>query len=243
MMSFSLSQWLVLALIIAMVLYSIWDADKNKKAVLNGTKTKLKIYQETVLFLWAPTCVLLACIPFGSIDANDIGLRWEFSLANWSGSLLLLMIAVAMIVHIARVKNTPLKRDLLAQQMQVHKWMMPTNPKEFRWFTLGVSMAAGICEELLFRGFLLSLFGEGATLVLGVAISSLLFGLCHVYQGWSNVIRTGILGLVLSLVYLASDSIIIAMVLHALMDIYGGILGYLAYKEMPARTDNTRQKQ
>lgn len=234
---FNFSQWVMLALIMAMVGYSLWESDKSKKAVLDGSKTKLKMYKETVIFLWAPTIVLLALTTFGTIDPDDLGIRWQGSFANMLGGLFIFIIASAMAYHIITVKNSDEKRAQLKKEMHVHNWMMPADIQELRWFTLGVSLAAGICEELLFRGFLLSTLTEVTDLVGSIVTTSVMFGLCHVYQGWSNVIRTSILGLIMCAAYLLSDSILIAIALHALIDIYGGVLGFIANKAAKTEID------
>ncbi|RUO58624.1 hypothetical protein [Pseudidiomarina insulisalsae] len=53
-------EWIILLTIIAMSLYSLWESDKVKKAIISGKKTKIRAYQEAMLFLWVPTLLLLA---------------------------------------------------------------------------------------------------------------------------------------------------------------------------------------
>ncbi len=67
---------------------------------------------------------------------------------------------------------------------------------------------AAFGEEMLFRGYLITRFAElfGNRRLgwsLGLAISSLLFGLGHYYQGTAGMVLTGILGLVAGLMFLA----------------------------------------
>ncbi|MCC5808758.1 MAG: CPBP family intramembrane metalloprotease [Ectothiorhodospiraceae bacterium] len=62
---------------------------------------------------------------------------------------------------------------------------------------IGVMLFTGFYEELLARGFLLSrcrrlLGGVWAP----VLVSSVLFGLGHVYQGWTGVLQTTLVGIV-----------------------------------------------
>ena len=106
---------------------------------------------------------------------------------------------------------------------------MPANKRELYWFTCGVSMSAGICEELLFRGFFLAVFAEPLGVWVSLVLGSFLFGLCHLYQGWANVLRTGVIGLVLGIIYVFTESLWVVIALHALMDIFGGVLGYVVH--------------
>jgi membrane protease YdiL (CAAX protease family) len=104
--------------------------------------------------------------------------------------------------------------------------LLPRTPGERRGFAL-VSITAGICEELLFRGFLMSYFA-GWGLVAAVAVSSLFFGFAHIYQGMPSVPRTGIVGLVLALIVVAAGSLWPAIIIHAAIDLNSGDLGFRA---------------
>lgn len=63
----------------------------------------------------------------------------------------------------------------------------------------GVMLFVGFYEEILARGFLLS---RASSLLGGtwppVLVSSLLFGLGHAYQGWTGVVQTAVVGVVLA---------------------------------------------
>ena len=90
------------------------------------------------------------------------------------------------------------------------------------WVALAVS--AGICEEAVFRGYLQrqleALAGGGAVALVGQAI---VFGIAHGYQGLRNVITIAILGLGYGLLARWRRSLRPGMVLHAWMDVFGGI--------------------
>jgi membrane protease YdiL (CAAX protease family) len=99
--------------------------------------------------------------------------------------------------------------------------LMPRNGAESLWAAL-ISLNAGISEELFFRLLLpLLLALLTGNVVAAFAVAALVFGLVHVYQGWMGVLATGFLGLVFSVLYLASGSLIAAMAAHALLDLFG----------------------
>jgi membrane protease YdiL (CAAX protease family) len=88
------------------------------------------------------------------------------------------------------------------------------------WIPISI-FAGGIVEELE-RIFVLTRFEKWLGrpgLVLAVVISSVVFGLGHLYQGVGTAIGTGISGVVLSLVYLRKRSAIEAITAHAFSDI------------------------
>ncbi|WP_284124407.1 CPBP family intramembrane glutamic endopeptidase [Parerythrobacter aestuarii] len=69
------------------------------------------------------------------------------------------------------------------------------------WIVLVAWLAAGLGEELLWRGFLLDrlmrLPGISGRLWIAIVIQAGLFGLPHIYQGWGGVLVTGTIGLLL----------------------------------------------
>jgi uncharacterized protein len=103
--------------------------------------------------------------------------------------------------------------------------LMPATAGERRWFWL-LSVTAGVCEEVIYRGFLLWLISAWTGLIAGVIISSIIFGFGHVYLGVRQVPRTAIAGLALALVVLLSGSLLPAIVIHASMDLNSGEVGF-----------------
>jgi membrane protease YdiL (CAAX protease family) len=106
--------------------------------------------------------------------------------------------------------------------------MMPHTPGELALFR-ALSITAGVCEELLFRGFLIWYLGHYTGVIQAALLSSLAFGIGHAYQGPRGIGVTAMLGVFLSAVYLLSGSLLLPMLIHALMDLYAGWLGYRAF--------------
>jgi len=101
--------------------------------------------------------------------------------------------------------------------------LMPRSGAEKTAF-LGVSLSAGVGEELVFRGYVLGALGPLVGMPWAVVLSSTSFGVIHAYQGWVGFFRTGLLGGLLAWGYLASGSLLPAMVAHTLLDVVAGIL-------------------
>lgn len=99
--------------------------------------------------------------------------------------------------------------------------MLPRTARGRRWWA-GLSLSAGVTEEIVYRG--LALLTLAATLpgadprVLVVA-SALLFGLAHVYQGVTGVLATTAAGWVLAGLYVSTGSLLLPIVLHTLVDL------------------------
>lgn len=104
--------------------------------------------------------------------------------------------------------------------------MMPRRPAERVWF-LGLSLAAGVCEELLYRALLPALLAAllpGLSAWLVVLLAAVAFGAAHAYQGAAGVVITAVLGALLGGIYLSTGSLPVVMILHALIDARVGLL-------------------
>jgi membrane protease YdiL (CAAX protease family) len=52
-----------------------------------------------------------------------------------------------------------------------------------------------------------------------ILLASIIFGLCHFYQGWQGVLGTTALGAVFAGLYVATGSLLFPVILHALVDL------------------------
>lgn len=97
--------------------------------------------------------------------------------------------------------------------------LLPRNRPELGWGA-ALSVNAGIVEELLFRLALPTLLvivtGEPVSAFL---LAALVFGALHAYQGWVGVVATTVVGVLVTVLYVASGSIVLAMLVHALFDL------------------------
>ncbi|WP_444907809.1 CPBP family intramembrane glutamic endopeptidase [Microbulbifer sp. SSSA008] len=80
-----------------------------------------------------------------------------------------------------------------------------------------ISVVVGICEELLFRGFLQSWLSELSSPLLGLLISAIAFALLH-FSSWTNFFLTLGIGVVLGVVYQVSGSLLGVIIWHAVYD-------------------------
>ena len=94
------------------------------------------------------------------------------------------------------------------------------------WWQIGVlALAAGVCEELLFRGFLQPWFASFSTSLVGLVAASVLFGLLH-YASFTYFLITAVMGMILGAVYWLSESLLAVIVWHGVYDLIA--LGVLA---------------
>lgn len=89
---------------------------------------------------------------------------------------------------------------------------------------VAVSLVAGICEELIYRGYLQwQIASLIRSLPVAVGLQALVFGCAHIYQGWYAALITVFYGLAFGLTTAWRRSVVPAAIAHALVDIIAGI--------------------
>ena len=230
-MQLQTGEWAILFSILAMVLFSVWEADKEKIALLEGRKSKIRAYQEAMLFMWLPTFLLLALLLLKSIDSKALGVSWQGTMANWVGIAVVCLVIGYFAYSLYSLYVSAEQRNAFRQALSDnYAWMIPYTRQELVWFTLGLSLSAGLCEELLFRAFLIGVLSEQLGTLPSLLLSSAAFGICHCYQGWKNIIRTALIGLLLGVVFIFTELLWVVVIIHTAIDAYGGLVGYMLNK-------------
>lgn len=102
--------------------------------------------------------------------------------------------------------------------------LIPRTARERRLFA-GLSVMAGVGEEIVFRGFLLAvLIPALGDPWIALLVSSLAFGVLHAYQGTWGVVRTGLLGGLFGVSILLDGTLWPAVIVHVLYDWHGGLV-------------------
>jgi membrane protease YdiL (CAAX protease family) len=141
----------------------------------------------------------------------------------------LLLTCALLITQMMAVRGNEAGLSALKEQMAPVEGLLPRTPGELKLF-LGVSLAAGVCEEIISRGYLLPYFDSLVGPAGAVLASSVLFGLDHAYQGAAGIMKTGIWGLVYAGAYVATGSLLAPMLLHLVVDTVSGMVAYLALR-------------
>jgi membrane protease YdiL (CAAX protease family) len=183
-----------------------------------------------VNFGGASVVVLALCwqfIPLFLDAVNDWGFvasaRTAFADSGWIGPTLGLLVVfalgVGLLLGIVLARNeteVPSLGDVQA--------LLPRNRAELK-YGAALAINAGVVEELLFRLALPALvFGITESALASVAVSIMIFGALHVYQGAAGVIGATVIGALFMAIYVATGSIVAVMVLHALFDLRSLVL-------------------
>lgn len=115
--------------------------------------------------------------------------------------------------------------ELKAEAQAKMQWSSPFAEIPL-WQVLPLALFVGLWEEVLFRGFALGRFREGfgtdqRGTAQAIALSSLFFGLAHLYQGAMGVVQTALLGACFATLTVWRKSLWPAIVAHAAIDTFG----------------------
>jgi membrane protease YdiL (CAAX protease family) len=174
-----------------------------------------EVYLSSAVSIIILAALAMVAARFGGLSRVDLRL-----VAIGPGTLL----AAAGLTTVAGVALMALGRILDLPESPLVDFLIPRNGRDRIAFA-GLSITAGIGEELVFRSFLIgALLGAGASVTVAVAVSVVTFALSHAYQGVLGVIRVALLGVVLTAPFLLTGSVYPSVLAHAALDILAGIV-------------------
>jgi membrane protease YdiL (CAAX protease family) len=188
------------------------------------TKEKLALYGTTIAFQWVLMGVVAWRAFARGLTSADLGfghrVGWELVVWSVVGTLLLGAFQWFNLRRVGRMRGAiPDFMRKLAERV------LPRGSVEFVPYC-ALAVTAGVCEEFLYRGFVMGALNRAGVYPWAVVgISSVLFGLAHSYQGRSGVVGTTMMGLVFGIARLAFSSLLPVMVWHSAVDVAAGIAG------------------
>ena len=191
-------------------------------------------YRNNMLIMWAVTGLTAGLWVILGRDWTTLGLA-PVGGSTLAVGIALLLAGSLVLVNFRYYRRVELSdsaaRELVAMT-EGFDMVLPHSRRELKWF-YGLSVTAGITEEILYRGFLMAYLGGLLPLPAVVVVSSLIFAIAHLYQGLAGASRTLVVGLALAITYALTGSILIAVIAHVLVDIIGGRMIFTAFNRYP----------
>ncbi len=229
------------------VVFPIWGyfwLKKRKALILAGrTELRMKIYQRLIVEEWLMAAVLLVGWFALGRGVVDIGLTVRGGWLPWIGYGSAALLCVVLVLQMRSAGRSPESLEKYRKQFGSLSYILPHTAKELKTFD-GVSVTAGICEEVIYRGYVIAYLMAvlGSPFWVAALLSSIVFGLVHSYQGPAGIPRTGAIGGLLALFYGLTGSLWAPMVVHAVMDITSGRIGYAVCNATPPASPETIQQ-
>lgn len=230
MFSINVTLFTIVVLLMSLLypLSGYYQSKKLKEQMLGGIFAKEDWYKSSLIWSWVPSTIIVLFSLLSGSTLADLGFRLpseEINDINPTIYIIALSIALLYLVYniycIISLKIS--KKTRLEYSSKLHpsiKLMLPSSKKEKQVWTL-LSLTAGITEEVQYRGYIfmaVPLLFPYVNPLYTILISTILFGLGHIYQG-KEVIKPLLAGLLLSAIYFCTGSIFIVIILHSLQDL------------------------
>ena len=219
-----LQHLLVFFLIVVAPLWDWYEIPRLKASA--AARKKIRFYQKIVAASWACALVAVGTIGLAAVStivpaANEgawlsSGTRGGVFLEGLiAGMLIVIMLPAVLALRNEKIRS---KAGKAAKRLS---FLLPSTGEERRWWWL-VSVTAGICEEVVYRGFLLHYFHVAPlplNLIGALGVSSLIFGVGHLYQGIAGAVQTVVIGFVLAVMFVMTGNLLLPIVVHAVVDL------------------------
>jgi membrane protease YdiL (CAAX protease family) len=215
---------LATALAVALVLVQPWTGRRRYRRLVETVavdpRARLRHYRRGVLGEWAAVGVVAVIGLLAGRGPSSIGVHAGPHPASNAALVAEVAVVLGLSALVFRFGGRGI-REALGRQARGFEALLPRGRREQQVFAL-LAVTAGICEELLLRGFgigYVQWLWPGATRVWLIVITSAAFGFVHLYQGPRGVVLTGLVGAYLAWLVLSTGSLLPAMVIHALLDL------------------------
>lgn len=189
-----------------------------------GMMERLSLYTSTIAFQWIIAALVAWRAWAHGFTAAELGLT-----IDGKGRVLLIGIggaatlAILQWLNLRRMGRLPAAERGLLQSL-AERIFPQSRVEMLPYFTLAVT--ASLCEEFLYRGFALAaIVRAGSPAWAAVVISSILFGLAHIYQGRAGSISTMLLGALFGTARIVYHSLVPVVLWHSGVDLVAGVAG------------------
>ncbi|WP_052745932.1 CPBP family intramembrane glutamic endopeptidase [Allosalinactinospora lopnorensis] len=177
-----------------------------------------------VQWLWAAIVVAILLTSPG-LALEDVGLRAPEEWGPLLAALIGFCLALLVVWLLTRDRGSKRKGGRAGEPPLPNPGghalitLAPRSRTERR-LAAGLAVTAGVCEELLYRGLFVALgVAVGMPVWVAAVLSCVLFAFAHIYQGWWGLVGPGLLGALLTVLYLGTASLLVPIVLHVALDL------------------------
>ena len=186
--------------------------------VASDPGARLRHYRRGIVGEWISVGLIVVIGALAGHTATSIGLQSPHD--PWVTTQLVGQIALLLVITTLFMRH-PRFLDPLRRQARGFLALLPRTREERLTFAM-LAVTAGICEEVVFRGFgfaYVRFLWPGVTDGWLIVITSVVFGLAHLYQGPRGVLLTGLAGAVFASMTVETGSLLPAIAVHAMVDL------------------------
>ncbi len=214
----------ILVAFIALVIpvQGFFETRSFREKVSKNAEVLSRMYRQTIILLWSVAVAVLVLWAWSARPFDELGLSASPGFALFVTLGFVVATVAGLFLQARNAGNSKSNAQAIMQQLQSAEGvlaLMPTTKNQYRLFQK-VSITAGITEEIIYRGYLIWFFSLFFPLIVAATLSLAVFAAAHFYQRSAKaVVQVLGVGLVLTLVYLLSGSLLPAIVLHMAIDL------------------------
>jgi uncharacterized protein len=215
---------LATALVIALVFLQPFAGRRRylrlKADLATNPDARMHHYRRGIVGEWLAVGLVLVIGLLAGRDRTSIGLGAGSDARAAANDVLAVAVVLAASAVIFRFGGRDI-RALLRRQARGFLDLLPRSRRERLTFA-ALAITAGVCEEVMFRGFGIAYvrwLWPAASRPFIIAVTAAAFGFAHLYQGARGVLLTGAVGAYLAWLTLSTGSLLPAIAVHALIDL------------------------
>jgi uncharacterized protein len=206
--------WHTVVLLAAMLGFSLLGARTGNQMVVSGPHGRVGSYAIVMVFEWALVAFIWWGVARRGVRIADlVGGSWPRPIALLRdlgiaiGFLIVSHLVLGGIGYLLKASpNAALRNILPRSAIEIALWIM-------------LSLTAGFCEELIFRGYFQRQFTAWThAAAAGLVLQGIVFGLGHGYQGWKMMTIITVFGWMFGALVLWRRSLRPGMLAHFLQD-------------------------
>jgi membrane protease YdiL (CAAX protease family) len=219
----------LLGLLLPAMLFFSARKRRHEESPRWSTQMKIALYYGNGALLWGLTAMIIIVWYFSGRPLIDLGLGWGDFPYDLGAVLVLSAFIGLYLFDVYLEAGSPERRE--ATRRDFHRLgFLPANAREFLHF-LFLAVTAGVCEEVIYRGFMISYLTD----VLGpsplgqvsaLVVPAVAFGLGHFYQGGRAVMKIVLMAILFGFFFMKSWTLWPLMLLHTAVDVLGGVLSW-----------------
>lgn len=214
----------ILILAVVLPLTGVRDFRRLVRWIKEGRPgARLYMYNSVIAMQWTLTAVFTGLWLAMGRTLTELGLLPVAGGWQWLAIGVGLATVLFMVLQMMYLLHHPDKLAKLQGKMGEVALLAPQTDIEVRRFNVA-SITAGVCEEILYRGFLFAVLATALGEWPAVVLSSLVFGLGHAYQGLAGIGKTTLVGILMAVLLVFTGSLFVPILLHAVIDLTSGRL-------------------
>ena len=194
---------------------------------------RIDLYLSAVVSQWLLVALAIPALWLAGPGFGPMGFRSTTSshFMTWAAALIGISLALM------GLEITLEHFALWPEESELVHLLIPETRDEKLMAAWVVAPTAAFCEELLYRGFLFTVLSRWLDSVhWAMLLAAVAFGLAHVYQGARGIVRTALLGALLTIPVMRLGSLYPSMVAHCVIDAVA--LAWLGPRFFPPKRDN-----